>query len=107
MQSVTAPKVEQGSVEVSDETPAVHLNLCESVYSTVENAAIYHSSVGERGREYVDVLEIGTGWSTGHRVYPINHTNNALLPHQQKIQRNLSSILQCHLEKEGKNQAEG
>lgn len=84
-------------MEVSDVTPAVHLNVCESVYSTVENAAIYHSSVGERGREYV--LEIGTGWSTGHRVYPINHTNNELLPHQQKIRRNLSSILQCHLEK--------
>lgn len=28
--------------------------------------------------------------STGHRVSPINHSNNTLLPHQQKIPRNLS-----------------
>lgn len=82
------------------------LNVCESVYSTVENAAIYHSSVreSEKGRECVDVLEVETGWSTGHRVSPINHTNNMHLPHRPKIQRNLSSILHCHL---GKNQAVG
>lgn len=74
-------------MEVSDETPAVHLNVCESVYSTMENAAICHSSVRERGREYVDVLEKGTGWSMGHRVYPINHTNNTHLPRRQKNQK--------------------
>lgn len=82
------------------------LNVCESVYSTVANVAIYCSSVREReeGRECADVLEVEAGWSTGHRVSPINHTNNTLLPHQQKIPRNLSSAI---WKKRGKNQAEG
>ncbi len=35
------------------------LNVCESVYNTVENVAVYCSSVRETGgRECVDVLEI-------------------------------------------------
>ncbi len=40
----------------------------------------------------------------GSQGFPINHTNNMLLPHQQKIPRNLSSGI---WEKRGKNQAEG
>ncbi len=94
MQSVTTPEVvymwmcQMKHLQFS-------LNVCESVYNTVENVAIYRSSVRETegGRECVDVLEMEAGWSTGHRVSPINHTNNMLLPHQQKIPRNLSSAI--------------
>lgn len=105
MQSVTTPEVvyvwmcQMKHLQFS-------LNVCESVYSTVENVAIYRSSVRETegGRECVDVLEIEAGWSTGHRVSPINHTNNMLLPHQQKSQ----GIYHLPFgKKRGKNQAEG
>lgn len=37
------------------------LNVCESVYSSVENVAIYQRTVRETGRECADVLQIETG----------------------------------------------